>query len=186
MLACWPRASCIGLADYPWCSIYLHVLLLTSSMAADISFTFIICVPFYIQFLFFRLRQISSKLNLLQDSISVWGEGWSLCSMPLLHWTCYNADMCLNHVVFNAKMHWIQAVFWGWNARIQKEISKYHVLLRFCYGVTMIFSLCYLCCITLHKQAHQWYNLRQRNILVKGRYILNVSPLCYFFVSPSL
>ena len=142
MLACCPRASCIGLADYPWCSIYLHVLLLNSSMAADISCTFIICVPFYIQFMFFPLRQFSSKLSLLSRFHYSLRRRVKLVFRASLHWTCYNVDICSNCVVSNAKRHWTQAVFWGWNARIQKEISKYYELLWFCYGVTMIFSLC--------------------------------------------
>ena len=122
--------------------LYLHVLLLTSSMAADISCTFIICVPFYIQFMFFPLRQFSSKLSLLSRFHYSLRRRVKLVFRASLHWTRYNVDICSNCVISNAKRHWTQAVFWGWNARIQKEISKYYELLGFCYGVTMIFSLC--------------------------------------------
>ena len=148
MLACCPRASCIGLADYPWCSIYLHVLLLNSSMAADISCTFIICVPFYIQFMFFPLRQFSSKLSLLSRFHYSLRRRVKLVFHASLHWTCYNVDICLNCVVSNTKS--IEHKPYFEDGMLEYKRKSLNTMSYYDFVMVLQWFLVYVSCAILH------------------------------------
>ena len=107
--------------------------------------TFIICVPFYIQFMFFLLRQISSKLNLLSRFQR---RRVKLVFRASLHWTCYNANTYLNCVVSNAKRHWTQAVSWDGMQEYKRE--SLNTIRYYDFVMVLQWFLVYVICAILH------------------------------------